>query len=108
MHQRAEALHHKPSADTEGDAVDLDVLEELLSSTPDLGYPLDVALLLWRGWEDHGVMAVSGGILDQPRKWRRLISLITRRAQAHEDAVKAGYVMGGVFDGAGNAGDLIG
>lgn len=74
--------------DTEG--VDYDELYAVLDSVPNLGYPLETALLLWRGWEDHGVLPRAGGILDQPRQWQRLIQTLNHRLSVIESAVKAG------------------
>lgn len=87
--------------------MDLTELEAVLSSVPNLGYPLDVALGLYMAWDAHGVMPYGGGYLEQPLKWQRLISLIERRAQAHEDAVKTGYTAGDLFGGADVGRDLI-
>lgn len=42
----------------------------------DLGYPFSTAVLLWTAWRDHGVMAVAGGLLDQPRRWRDTIGIM--------------------------------
>lgn len=47
----------------------------------ELELPCDfaTALELWIAYKEHGVMARSGGLLDQPRWWRTVIRLISSR-----------------------------
>lgn len=103
----AEARHRKPSKDEDGG----DWLpEDDLPETVTLGYPLDTALLLWRGYSDHGLLPFAGGLLDQPRRWRRLIRLLDDRAMKIEAAYKAlggdGDPLSGMdFSGAGGLSD---
>lgn len=57
-----------------------------------LGYPLGLAFDLWCAWKDHHQMAVAGGYLDQPRRWRDMLHTMNRRFNPlYEDARKAHY-----------------
>lgn len=55
--------------DDEGESLELP--DEIL-----LPLPLASCLELWNGYQQHGVLAVAGGLLDQPRWWRRLIRIM--------------------------------
>lgn len=90
LYQRAEFLNRKPDDKDQSEKPNLKRIKAQLEADVQLGYPLETALALWKAWDDHGIMAVAGGYLDQPRQWTRMIELIYLRADALDDAVKAG------------------
>lgn len=71
-----------PPKQTQDELPDIEETFEDLEQTVDLPYSLDLCLEMWRAFVKFGVMAKSGGYLDQPRKWHRMIRLFNSRQNA--------------------------
>ena len=102
-----ELRHRKPAKP--GDLPDLADLPDMPEGVSLHGYSVDTALFLWRGYASHGLLPHAGGLLDQPRRWRRMIAALDDRADRVEQWWQATHgtdPLDGVdFSGAGGLAD---
>lgn len=64
--------------------------EEELPDEIRVRYTPEVCMELWSAWRDHHVMPVSGGYLQQPAAWRKVIRLFNQRHHLAWKAVTDG------------------
>lgn len=85
------------------------IRDESESDTPNdpsmvrLPYSFTMCMMLWRQFRDHGTMPVSGGLLEQPRAWLRMVQYFDARyGMAQQDAGEQSPAVG---NGGGEEGE---